>query len=137
MMKKRKNVQFIAAAALTAALVTSQFSFATVMGDDTATVQVSSLIPNNVTIDQPVPLSDISLPKSDYGTLSWADGSCVVKMNFPRLTNVTLSSVKHLRQNLSDRVKQKTEVSQKPLIKAGSFWGFFQKKNSTESIQKS
>ncbi len=35
MMKKRKNVQFIAAAALTAALVTSQFSFATVMGDDT------------------------------------------------------------------------------------------------------
>ena len=70
-------MQFIAAAALTAALVTSQFSFATVMGDDTATVQVSSLIPNNVTIDQPVPLSDISLPKSDYGTLSWADGSCV------------------------------------------------------------
>ena len=77
MMKKRKNVQFIAAAALTAALVTSQFSFATVMGDDTSTVQVSSLIPNNVTIDQPVPLSDISLPKSDYATLSWADGSCV------------------------------------------------------------
>ena len=76
-MKKRKNVQFIAAAALTAALVTSQFSFATVMGDDTSTVQVSSLIPNNVTIDQPVPLSDISLPKSDYGTLSWADGSSV------------------------------------------------------------
>ena len=70
-------MQFIAAAALTAALVTSQFSFATVMGDDTSTVQVSSLIPNNVTIDQPVPLSDISLPKSDYGTLSWADGSCV------------------------------------------------------------
>ena len=34
MMKKRKNVQFIAAAALTAALVTSQFSFATVMGVD-------------------------------------------------------------------------------------------------------
>ena len=76
-MKKRKNVQFIAAAALTAALVTSQFSFATVMGDSTTTVQMSSLIPNNVTIDQPVPLSDISLPKSDYGTLSWADGSSV------------------------------------------------------------
>ena len=74
---KRKNMQFIAAAALTAALVTGQFSFVTVTGDNTATVQVSSLIPNNVTIDQPVPLSDISLPKSDYGTLSWADGSCV------------------------------------------------------------
>ena len=29
------------------------------------------------------------------------------------------------------------QVSQKPLIKAGSFWGFFRKKNSSESIQKS
>ena len=77
MMKKRKNVQLFAAAALTAALVTGQFSFATVMGDNTASVQVSSLIPDNVTIDQPVPLSDISLPKSDYGTLSWADSSSV------------------------------------------------------------
>ena len=77
MMKKRKNVQLFAAAALTAALVTGQFSFATVMGDNTTSVQVSSLIPDNVTIDQPVPLSDISLPKSDYGTLSWADGSSV------------------------------------------------------------
>lgn len=77
MMKKRKNVQLFAAAALTAALVTGQFSFTTVMGDNTTSVQVSSLIPDNVTIDQPVPLSDISLPKSDYGTLSWADGSRV------------------------------------------------------------
>lgn len=76
-MKKRKNVQLFAAAALTAALVTGQFSFATVMGDNTTSVQVSNLIPDNVTIDQPVPLSDISLPKSDYGTLSWADGSSV------------------------------------------------------------
>ena len=63
--------------------------------------------------------------------------SVIGEDELPRLTNVTLSSVKHLKQNLSDRVKQKTEVSQKPLIKAGSFWGFFQKKNSTESIQKS
>lgn len=77
MMKKRKNVQFFAAAALTAALVTGQFSFATVMGDNATSVQINSLIPDNVTIDQPVPLSEISLPKSDYGTLSWADGSCV------------------------------------------------------------
>ena len=63
--------------------------------------------------------------------------SVIGEDELPRLTNVTLSSVKHLKQNLSDRVKQKTEVSQKPLIKAGSFWGFFRKKNSTESIQKS
>lgn len=76
-MMKRKNVQFFAAAAITAALVTGQFSFATVMGDNTASVQVNSLIPDNVTIDQPVPLSEVSLPKSEYGTLSWADDSCV------------------------------------------------------------
>ena len=77
MMKKRKNMQFFAAAALTAALVTSQFSFATVLGDSSATVQSSKLIPDNVTIDQPVPLSEISLPKNDYGTLSWVDDSSV------------------------------------------------------------
>ena len=77
MMKKRKNMQFFAAAALTAALVTSQFSFATVLGDSSATVQTSKLIPDNVTIDQPVPLSEISLPQNDYGTLSWVDDSSV------------------------------------------------------------
>ena len=70
-------MQFFAAAALTAALVTSQFSFATVLGDSSATVQTSKLIPDNVTIDQPVPLSEISLPKNDYGTLSWVDDSSV------------------------------------------------------------
>ena len=70
-------MQFFAAVALTAALVTSQFSFATVLGDSSATVQSSKLIPDNVTIDQPVPLSEISLPKNDYGTLSWVDDSSV------------------------------------------------------------
>lgn len=77
MMKKRKNVQFFAAAALTAALVTGQISFATVWGDNATSVQASSLIPNNVTIEQPVPLSEISLPKSDYGTLSWVNGDSI------------------------------------------------------------
>ena len=79
MIKKRKNVQFFAAAAITAALVTGQFSFATVMGDTTGTVsvQAGSVIPDNVTVEKPVPLSDIALPASDYGTLSWADPSSV------------------------------------------------------------
>ena len=73
-------MQFFAAAAITAALVTGQFSFATVMGDSstgTVSVQKSSLIPDNVTVEQPVPLSDIALPASDYGTLSWVDPSSV------------------------------------------------------------
>ena len=77
MMKKRKNMQFFAAAALTAALVTGQFTYVSVMAESTAEVQVGSLIPDNVTVEQPVPLSEISLPKSDYGTLSWVDSSSV------------------------------------------------------------
>lgn len=77
MMKKRKNMQFFAAAALTAALVTGQFTYAPVMAGSTAEVQAGSLIPDNVTVEQPVPLSEISLPKSDYGTLSWVDSSSV------------------------------------------------------------
>ncbi|MBU5480001.1 hypothetical protein KQI91_02075 [Blautia sp. MSJ-19] len=77
MMKKRKNMQFITAAALAAILVTGQVPASVVMGDSTANVQVSSLIPDNVTVDQPVPLSEIGLPTSEYGTLSWADASSV------------------------------------------------------------
>ena len=70
-------MQFFAAAALTAALVTGQFTYVSVMAESTAEVQDSSLIPDNVTVEQPVPLSEISLPKSDYGTLSWVDSSSV------------------------------------------------------------
>lgn len=70
-------MQFFAVAALTATLVTGQFTYVPVMAGSTAEVQVSSLIPDNVTVEQPVPLSEISLPKSDYGTLSWVDSSSV------------------------------------------------------------
>ena len=70
-------MQFLAAAALTATLITGQFTYVPVMAGSTAEVEVSSLIPDNVTVEQPVPLSEISLPKSDYGTLSWADSSSV------------------------------------------------------------
>ena len=79
MMKRnesKRNVQFLAAAALTAALITGQIQPISVFGGNTE-IQVSSLIPDNITIDHPVPLSDISLPSSDYGTLSWADSSSI------------------------------------------------------------
>ena len=79
-MKKRnngkRNVQFFAAAALAAALAAGQIQPMAVMGAGD-TIQVSSLIPDNVTVEQPVPLSEIRLPSSDYGTLSWADSSSV------------------------------------------------------------
>ncbi len=35
------------------------------------------LLPGSVTIDTPKALSEIALPKSDYGTLSWKNGSIV------------------------------------------------------------
>lgn len=70
-------MQFFAVAALTATLITGQFTYVPVMAGSTAEVEVSSLIPDNVTVEQPVPLSEISLPKSDYGTLSWVDSSSV------------------------------------------------------------
>ena len=70
-------MQFFAVAALTATLITGQFTYVPVMAGSTTEVEVSSLIPDNVTVEQPVPLSEISLPKSDYGTLSWVDSSSV------------------------------------------------------------
>lgn len=72
----KRNAQFLAAAALTAVLVAGQIQPAMVYGEKTE-IQVSSLIPDNVTIENPVPLSDIALPSSEYGTLSWVDGSNV------------------------------------------------------------
>ncbi len=72
----KRNVQFLAAAALTAVLVAGQIQPTMVYGGKTE-IQVSSLIPDNVTIENPVPLSDIALPSSEYGTLSWVDGSNV------------------------------------------------------------
>lgn len=72
----KRNVQFLAAAALTAVLVAGQIQPAMVYGEKTE-IQVSSLIPDNVTIENPVPLSDIALPSSEYGTLSWVNESNV------------------------------------------------------------
>ena len=55
-------MQFFAVAALTATLITGQFTYVPVMAGSTAEVEVSSLIPDNVSVEQPVPLSEISLP---------------------------------------------------------------------------
>ena len=75
---KGKNI--LVAAALTAALiagnnvpiVTEQVSAA-----ESQENSVASLIPDNVTIDQPVELADVGLPATEYGTFEWADGSFV------------------------------------------------------------
>ena len=76
-MKKKKNVMYrksvslLAAAAMTAVLMTGQAYPVTAWGQNTeTTLETSSLIPDNITIDQPIALSEVTLPKSDYGTLS-------------------------------------------------------------------
>lgn len=71
----RKSVQLLAAAAVSAALLGTQAPYV-FAGNDTA-VETSSLIPENVTIEEPVALSEIALPGNEYGTLSWADESFV------------------------------------------------------------
>ena len=83
-MKKKKNVMYrksvslLAAAAMTAVLMTGQGYPVVAWGQNTETrLEKSSLIPDNITIDQPVALSEVTLPKSDYGTLSWADDSYI------------------------------------------------------------
>ena len=83
-MKKKKNVMYrksvslLAAAAMTAVLMSGQAYPVTAWGQNTeTTLETSSLIPDNITIDQPIALSEVTLPKSDYGTLSWVDTSFV------------------------------------------------------------
>lgn len=83
-MKKKKNVMYrksvslLAATAMTAVLMTGQIYPVAAWGQNTETrLEKSSLIPDNITIDQPVALSEVTLSKSDYGTLSWADDSYI------------------------------------------------------------
>ena len=55
-----KNIHFFAIAALAATLMVGQVQTSPVYAEDKS-VQLGSLIPDNVTIEEPVPLSDISL----------------------------------------------------------------------------
>lgn len=77
--KKRRmsgsGMKFLAVSVLSAALLAGQAQPTMVRGG--SVIEASSLIPDNVTIDKPVALSEISLPKSEYGKLAWADDSCV------------------------------------------------------------
>ena len=76
MKNNNKNMHLFAIAALAATLMVGQVSISSVYAGSTS-VQLSSLIPDNVSVEQPMPLSDISLPDSEYGTLSWVDSSSV------------------------------------------------------------
>ena len=73
---RRKSVTIFVAAAMTAALLGGQV-YPTVASDQLYVIEQSSLIPDNVTVEEPAALSEINLPKSDYGTLSWVDETYV------------------------------------------------------------
>lgn len=73
-----KKVGILAAAALTATMVGGNVQVVTQPVRAAQTQEESrSVLPDNITIDQPAELAEISLPASEYGTLEWADGSYV------------------------------------------------------------
>lgn len=72
----RRGISLLAAAALTAALMGGQVY--SVLAENTEkTMEVNTLFPDNITISDPVALSEVSLPKSEYGMLTWADEAFV------------------------------------------------------------
>ena len=75
MVKKtnRKGLSVLAAAVLTASLLGGQIYPVTASAEYGTEVTKGNLIPDNVTISEPIELSQVSLPKSEYGILSWAD----------------------------------------------------------------
>lgn len=71
----KKSVRVLAAAALTAVLMGSQVM--PVFATDESMVETNTVIPENITIEYPVPLSEVVLPESEKGTLKWTDDSFV------------------------------------------------------------
>ena len=72
-----KKAGFLAVAAMSAVLVGGQVSAGAASAGAAQEASVSSMIPDNITIDKPVQLADISLPGNEYGSLEWLDGSYV------------------------------------------------------------
>ncbi|MDO4338157.1 MAG: hypothetical protein Q4C91_08740 [Eubacteriales bacterium] len=71
----KRGMKFLTTAALTAVLLGGQVYPA--MAGGSSVIEASCLLPENITIESPVALSEIALPESEYGTLTWADGSYV------------------------------------------------------------
>ena len=74
-----KKMGILAAAALTAALIGGNVPVVpeTVSAAEAQESGAVSMIPDNITIDQPTELANIGLPATEYGTYEWADGSFV------------------------------------------------------------
>lgn len=74
-----KKMGILAAAALTATLIGGNVPVITepVSAAEAQESEAVSVIPDNITIDQPTELANIGLPATEYGTYEWADGSFV------------------------------------------------------------
>lgn len=72
-----KKAGFLAVAAMSAVLAGGQVSAGAASAGAAQEASVSNMIPDNITIDKPVQLADISLPGNEYGSLEWLDGSYV------------------------------------------------------------
>lgn len=73
-----KSVRFLAAAALSAALLGSQLPvvFAAESSVESASgIKLEELFPDNITVSDPVSLSEVEFPDSKYGKLKWLDDS--------------------------------------------------------------
>ncbi|MDD7220305.1 MAG: LPXTG cell wall anchor domain-containing protein [Clostridia bacterium] len=75
-----KRAGFIAATALTVILAGGQTIPALAVTDQVQTGETQEgrrIMPDNITITDPVPLSEVVLPASEYGTFVWADENYV------------------------------------------------------------
>lgn len=75
---KGKSVRFLAAAALSAALIGSQVPIMTVSGSNVVSDSrpvLEDLFPDNITVTDPVALYEVGLPERDNGKLEWLDDS--------------------------------------------------------------
>lgn len=72
---KGKSVRFFAAAALSAALIGGQMPMSIAADNGSAVIEMSELIPENITVDSIQMLEEVKLPEVKYGRLKWVDDS--------------------------------------------------------------
>lgn len=73
-----KRMRFLAAAALSAALIGSQMPMVITAASRSTMIdemKLSDLFPDNITVDEPMTLADIGLPEHKLGKLKWMDDS--------------------------------------------------------------
>ena len=73
-----KSVRFLAAAALSAALLGSQLPVVLAAENSVESasgIKSEDLFPDNITVTDPVSLAEVGFPDNKYGKLKWVDDS--------------------------------------------------------------